>query len=110
MNVEQSGLFKSSQGVRQGDPLSPALFLFVAEFLGRGIQQLFEAKKSRYFVTAGPNVPYLAFADDTIIFTRCSHDALSAIQDFLHLYQAYSGQVVNLSKSSFASSSRLLES
>ncbi|XP_071924898.1 uncharacterized protein [Coffea arabica] len=54
INGEPSGLFKSSRGVRQGDPLSPTLFLFVAEFLGRGVQQLFEAKESRFFVTAGP--------------------------------------------------------
>ncbi|XP_071900993.1 uncharacterized protein [Coffea arabica] len=65
INGEAVGFFKSTQGVRQGDPIFPALFLFVAEFLGR---------------------------DDTIIFTRCSADTLTAIKDLLPLYQACSGQ------------------
>ena len=105
INGEPAGYFKSSRGVRQGDPLSPALFLFVAEFLGRGIHDLFLARESRFFVSAGSRVPYLAFADDIMIFTRCSGDALTAIKLFLEQYQAWSGQKVNIGKSSFCPAS-----
>ncbi|XP_071902708.1 uncharacterized protein [Coffea arabica] len=55
---------------------------------------LCEVSSSRYYVSAGLWVPYLAFADDTIIFTRCSADTLTAIKDLLQLYQACSGQKV----------------
>ncbi|XP_027171434.1 uncharacterized protein LOC113771000 [Coffea eugenioides] len=107
INGEPSGYFKSSRGVRQGDSLSPALFLFVAEFLGRGIHNLFLEKESRFYVSAGSRVPYLAFADDILIFTRCSSDALTAIRQFLEHYQTWSGQKVNVGKSSFTPSSRM---
>nr|XP_027118574.1 uncharacterized protein LOC113735787 [Coffea arabica] len=102
INGEPSGYFKSSRGVRQGDPLSPTLFLFIAEFLGRGLHDLFMAREARFFKASGSRVPYLAFADDTMIFTRCSRDALAAIQLFLEQYQSWSGQKVNPSKSSFS--------
>nr|XP_027077000.1 uncharacterized protein LOC113700749 [Coffea arabica] len=104
VNGEPTGFVKSYQGVRQGDPLSPALFLFVADFLGRGLQRLFDSKDSRYFVSAGSKVSYLAFADDMIIFTRCSQDALVSLKDFLQLYQSCSGQKVNIAKSAFYAS------
>nr|XP_027082211.1 uncharacterized protein LOC113704511 [Coffea arabica] len=94
INGEPSGFFKSTQGVREGDPFSPALFLFVAELLGRGLQQLCATTSGRYYVSVGSRVPYLAFADDTIIFTRCSVGALTSIRDFLQLYQSCPGQKV----------------
>ena len=77
----------------------------MAEFLGRGIHDLFLASESRFFVSAGSRVPYLAFADDIMIFTRCSGDALTAIKLFLEQYQAWSGQKVNIGKSSFCPAS-----
>ncbi|XP_027099048.2 uncharacterized protein [Coffea arabica] len=109
VNGEPTGFVKSYQGVRQGDPLSPVLFLFVADFLGRGLQRLFDSKDSRYFVSAGSKVPYLAFADDMIIFTRCSQDALVSLKDFLQLYQSCSGQKVNIAKSAFYASARVTD-
>ncbi|XP_071902386.1 uncharacterized protein [Coffea arabica] len=73
--------------------------------LGRGIHDLFLASESRFFVSAGSRVPYLAFADDIMIFTRCSSDALTAIKLFLEQYQAWLGQKVNIGKSSFCPAS-----
>ncbi|XP_071933129.1 uncharacterized protein [Coffea arabica] len=99
INGQPAGFFKSSRGVHQGDPLSPALFLFVAEFLGQGLQQLGLNNKDSCYVSAGGTVPYLAFANDTINFTRCSEPSLKALRDFLLLYQAHSGQKVNAGKS-----------
>nr|XP_027088493.1 uncharacterized protein LOC113709836 [Coffea arabica] len=81
-----------SFGSSEGDPLSPVLFLFVAEFLGRGLQQLGLYHKDRRFVSAGATVPYLAFTDDTIIFTWCSEPSLIVLHEFLLLYQKHSGQ------------------
>ncbi|XP_071920627.1 uncharacterized protein [Coffea arabica] len=101
VNGEAAGFFKSSRGLRQGDPVSPALFVLIAEFLGRGVHHLLANQPGRLFVSSGTPVPYLTFADDMLIFTRCSEECLSAIKEFLTAYQEASGQRVNCSKSSF---------
>ena len=72
INGEPTRFFQSSQGVQQGDPLSPSLFLLVAEFLGRGIHHLILQDERGFYVTSEDRIPYLAFANDTIIFVRCS--------------------------------------
>ncbi|XP_027150340.1 uncharacterized protein LOC113750578 [Coffea eugenioides] len=101
VNGEAAGFFKSSRGVRQGDPVSPGLFVLISEFLGRGLHHLLSNQPGRNFVSAGTQVPYLAFADDMLVFTRCSEECLAAIKVFLEEYQDASGQRVNVTKSSF---------
>ena len=76
------------------------------EFLGRELHQLFLGNEQWFYGSAGGKVPYLAFANDPIIFTRCAAGCLQAVLDFLGNCQSYSGQKVNINKSSFVCSPR----
>ncbi|XP_071902709.1 uncharacterized protein [Coffea arabica] len=57
----------------------------------------------------GLNVPYLAFADDVIVFTRLSRETLEAVGGFFKQYQQYFGQKINAAKSCFVCPSRVTE-
>ena len=89
INGESSNFFKSTRGVQQGDPLSPLLFVLVAEFLGRGLYQLVLQDTRRFCLSIGSQVPYLAFIDDIMMFARAFKDRLVAFKGFLERYQAY---------------------
>ncbi|KAL0308885.1 UNVERIFIED_CONTAM: hypothetical protein Sradi_5830800 [Sesamum radiatum] len=69
VNGESSGFFKSSQGLRQGDPKSPALFILASEALSRGLNHLFAQNPDMLYQTGcKTRVTHLAYADDIIIF------------------------------------------
>jgi hypothetical protein len=66
INGDPVGLIKSSRGIRQGDPISPYLFLLCAEVLSSLLQQA-EAKGVITEVPTspkGPKISHLFFADD----------------------------------------------
>jgi len=73
MNIESTvinnGLitnwFRPSKGVRQGCPLSPYLFILVAEILSNKICQDFDVKGIEVFEN---EIKLSQFADDTTLF------------------------------------------
>ena len=70
INGKPCGFFQSSRGLRQGDPLSPALFIIAVEVLSRSLNELMGNPKFDPFSVAQgcPTLTHLAYADDIIIF------------------------------------------
>ena len=107
VNEVSQGFFQSQGGLWQGDPLSPCLFIIAAEYLSRGLDSLYAWFPGvAYSTGVGVSVSHLAFADDIIIFANGCRSSLQRVMDFLHHYEAASGQLVSLAKSSFYISSR----
>ena len=95
--------FRPHRGLRQGDPLSPYLFVLCEEGLSSMIYQAKQAQMLRRIriTRAEPMVSHLFFVDDSIIFSRASEDKCSTIINILNTYERASGQKVNFEKSSF---------
>ncbi|KAL3502473.1 hypothetical protein ACH5RR_036922 [Cinchona calisaya] len=96
------GYFKSSCGVKQGDPLSPLLFILASEVLSHGLISNMETQKILTFsiLQDWPVVSHLVFADDVLIFTREEKRSLEHLMEFLPISQRDSGQRINYFKSS----------
>ncbi|XP_075088447.1 uncharacterized protein LOC142170438 [Nicotiana tabacum] len=93
VNRQSHGLFKSSRGVKQGDPLSPTLFILAAEALSRGLNAL---HLNLYFCGFGmpkwsPKINHLAYADDTIMFSSSDATSLQLVMEILNSYEVASG-------------------
>lgn len=85
------------RGLRQGDPLSPYLFLLCAEGLGALLKQAYQSRMlSGISIARGVPISHLFFADDSIIFTRASIKEAETIRSILRQYEVLSGQKANL--------------
>ena len=68
VNGEPKGDIRPLRGLRQGDPLSPYLFLLCSEGLNRMLQKAASNDTIRVFSLCkrGPKISHLFFADDTL--------------------------------------------
>jgi hypothetical protein len=87
--------FSPSRGLRQGDPLSPFLFLFVADGLPAllGISPIKICRRA-------PGVSHLLFADDTLLFFKASSDQADRVKTVIDTYASATGQLINWAKCS----------
>jgi hypothetical protein len=68
VNGSPNGFFGSSRGLRQGDPLSPLLFVFVVEALSQMISAAVQGGLLEGFKVGNTSISHRLFADDTLIF------------------------------------------
>ncbi|KAM2531626.1 hypothetical protein PS1_000337 [Malus domestica] len=94
--------FAPSRGLRQGDPLSPYLFIILGEVLSCMIQAAVDDKRLEGVRIGGsrPVISHLFFADDTLLFLRMEDKYCRNLLSILDRYCEASGQKVNLLKSS----------
>jgi len=101
-NGEPTEFFKPSRGIRQGDPISPYLFVACIERLAQLIESLImEGKwKAIPLTRGGTCISHLMFADDIVLFGEASTQQAQVIKDCLEDFCAWSGQKINTQKSS----------
>jgi hypothetical protein len=101
VNGQFSEVFKPSRGIRQGDLISPYLFLLCVEGLSsmlKGVGPRYLARGVRVGIHA-PWISHLLFADDCLIFSEALERSAGRVAQILDEYHRGSGQLVNTQKS-----------
>ncbi|KAJ0554035.1 putative RNA-directed DNA polymerase [Helianthus annuus] len=93
--------FKCDKGMRQGDPISPFLFLIVMEALSCMINKAIGLGivKGVDLPNDGPLVSHLFYADDAIIIGEWSRENIINVVRILKCFHACSGLQISFSKS-----------
>ncbi|PKI72827.1 hypothetical protein CRG98_006807 [Punica granatum] len=95
------GYFSPKRGLRQGDPISPYLFIISMKTLSR---LLYRAEalgtiKGIQVSRSAPKISHLMFVDDLIILARATTTETNNVKCILDKFDSWSGQEINLSKS-----------
>jgi hypothetical protein len=108
VNGAPTGFFQSSRGIRQGDPLSPLLFVVVMEGLSRMLNEsMLQSLLSGFSVGIRDNealvVNHLLFVDDTLIFYGAQAGHVQNLRCTFLCFEAVIGLRINLGKSELVS-------
>jgi hypothetical protein len=106
MNVKWNGArevyFRPQRGIRQGDPISPYLFVMCIDKLSHLISQAVNKRKWKAPKAGknGPIVSHLMFADDLLLFGEATEGQMKCMVDILNNFCRMSGQQVSNEKTS----------
>ncbi|KAL0308182.1 UNVERIFIED_CONTAM: hypothetical protein Sangu_2990100 [Sesamum angustifolium] len=101
LNGSIHGFFKGGRGLRQGDPMSPYLFVLVMEIWNLLLKfRIKEATDFQYhWKCKDIGLINLCFADDVLLFCKAHLPSIIVISDALNEFAALSGLKINPAKS-----------
>ena len=101
INDKPFGMINPTRGLRQGDPLSPYLFLLCVEGFTSLLQKA-ELEGRIHGVSIcrrAPKISHILFADDSLLFCQATERETQETFDVLKLYAKASRQCLNMEKS-----------
>ncbi|XP_059639491.1 uncharacterized protein LOC132281844 [Cornus florida] len=100
LNSELFGFFKGKRGIRQGDSISPLLFVLATEVLTLTINH--KVRSNPYFKfhwrCKKLSITHLIFANDILVFSYANLDSVQTILEAFKLFCSFSGLQMNPSK------------
>ena len=96
------GFIKSSRGIRQGDLLSPYIFLLCSESFSALLKNAVQQRLLHGVSIShnGPQITHLLFVDDSLLFYKASTSECHIIKEILQIYEVASSQKTNCEKGS----------
>ena len=103
VNGERCGMIQPTRGIRQGDPLSPLLFLPCIEGLNGLINRAENNGEIGFSLCRrGPKLTHLLFADDSLLFCKATIEECGEVLEILNMYEEALGQKINKSKQHYS--------
>ncbi|WZZ89725.1 hypothetical protein YC2023_118304 [Brassica napus] len=100
INGELAGFFEGKKGLRQGDSISPYLFIMLMEVLSRLLDRAqAEGSFRLHPLCSDPKLTHLLFADDLLVFSDGSRMSTAGIKETMNLFKNWSGLDINETKS-----------
>lgn len=101
INGSLEGFFKANSGLRQGDPISPYLFVICMEVLSSYLRKTERHQLFKFhWKCKGCSISHLMFADDVLLFCNGDADSINLLLSAVNDFGAASGLFINKEKSS----------
>lgn len=99
INGQLEGYFPGKIGLRQGDPVSPLLFVLCMEYLTRSFNKMVKNGFIFHKDCERLKLCHLCFADDLFVFANGNINSIKMIKQTLVHFTEVSGLMPNLQKS-----------